>query len=632
MKKTIFTCAALILLLIALPFAFIASACDDDDDEEETLNYTDRTLRLGEVCDISVTSTSQKYQFSIKSGQTACFEFADLIKNGDVWHSVFLARAAGGNSFVSKNELVADGTVWETGYVEVTDEEFADQSFDYDGSAKAFAVEPYGDVSFRFAYKLDGRSVAAADVVEPGIYDVTITITNSAYPNLAFDIERGLIITSHAVNPRLSAATPQHANWTGEPILPEYSAAAGAEVKVECATDRTAPGEHTVRLYVENSAAFTAAEATVALTIDPQVTFIMDGGKDVRTMFVEYGGNVNTPEPPDVPGKTFLYWLLRSGGTSYGPGATIQNVTENLTLEAQYTTITTYEITFKMNDKTQKQTVRKGEMPAAPSSEVAQSHAPAGHTFTGWNPQIEKASKDATYTAQYRLRAQAATITIPITFKMGMEDLSEETAERIVYVAKGSMPNPPSDEEAQAYAPAGRVIRGWEPLIGPAEEAKTYYAQYINGYTVTFVWPDEEQVVHYVPEDDPFPAPPTNPDFPDGTYFWYPDEYLLYDPDARVNQDYTFTATYEGEEGDGQHTESAAEDIPEVTFRINGQDTVKRPKINGVEAVGGSVTAPEVSDDNFKYWTLQNGEGSVTGGAVISDINEDRLYVAEFLD
>lgn len=285
--------------------------------------------------------------------------------------------------------------------IAVIDTGLENQTYPYDGEVKAFSTEGYGDIGdtvLAAAYYLNGAKIDPSLVTDAGTYTVELSFTSPKAPDTPVTLERTLTITENEAwdvhlfslrrdDPQLTAEAQQSIGWTGEALTPAYTAAEGAVVQVACDTDRTTPGVHAVRLFVEEGNGFAGAEVTVEMTVNPCVTYILADGSQ-QQLFAPYGGAAEPPQVADGPGYTFTGW-----------DADLSAVTENVTVNAVYTW-EYFPITFVMQDMTYTVRLKYGTMPEPPV-EKAQQRAPTGTSFTGWDAEIQPATAKVTYTAIY---------------------------------------------------------------------------------------------------------------------------------------------------------------------------------------------------------------------------------------
>ncbi len=127
----------------------------------------------------------------------------------------------------------------------------------------------------------------------------------------------------------------------------------------------------------------------LSLTANYTVTFDTDGGSEVKSQTVAYGGQAAVPAAPAKPGYTFAGWYL--DGKAYDFDAP---VTENLTLTANWT-VNQYTITFDTDGGSAIAPITQdyGTAVTAPADPTR-----TGYTFAGWTPEIPAAMPGYTFT------------------------------------------------------------------------------------------------------------------------------------------------------------------------------------------------------------------------------------------
>lgn len=153
------------------------------------LKASPNTVRIGEVVEVYVENNESDFSVTPTADIFVFAKKAEL-------HNYFIAKDSGVCVFnvSSTSEPKLDGLTTES--IVVDDENFENQTYDYDGKSKEFILEPYSDVSFVTAYSKNNKKIEPKNVKEPGEYDVTITVTNSDYPDISFNLERKLTIKS----------------------------------------------------------------------------------------------------------------------------------------------------------------------------------------------------------------------------------------------------------------------------------------------------------------------------------------------------------------------------------------------------------------------------------------------------
>ena len=140
----------------------------------------------------------------------------------------------------------------------------------------------------------------------------------------------------------------------------------------------------------------------LSLTANYTVTFDTDGGSEVASQTVPYGGQAAVPVAPAKPGYTFAGWYL--DGKAYDFDAP---VTENLTLTANWT-VNRYTITFDTDGGSAIAPITQdyGTAVTAPAEPTR-----TGYTFAGWTPEIPAAmpAEDLTIKAKWTVNTYTIT-------------------------------------------------------------------------------------------------------------------------------------------------------------------------------------------------------------------------------
>ena len=140
----------------------------------------------------------------------------------------------------------------------------------------------------------------------------------------------------------------------------------------------------------------------LSLTANYTVTFDTDGGSEVKSQTVAYGGQAAVPAAPAKPGYTFAGWYL--DGKAYDFDAP---VTENLTLTANWT-VNRYTITFDTDGGSAIAPITQdyGTAVTAPADPTR-----TGYTFAGWTPEIPAAmpAEDLTIKAKWTVNTYTIT-------------------------------------------------------------------------------------------------------------------------------------------------------------------------------------------------------------------------------
>ena len=170
------------------------------------------------------------------------------------------------------------------------------------------------------------------------------------------------------------------------------------------------------------------------------VKFVDHDGTVLKAETVNYGGAATAPADPTREGYTFTGW-----------DKAFNNVTEDLTVTAQYT-INTYTVKFVDHDGTELkvETVNYGEAATAPADPTRE-----GYTFTGWDPaDFSNITADLTVTAQYTINTY--TLTIHYVDEEGSE-LYPDYTDTLEYQATYSVTSPTS---IAYYEPNIEVVTG----------------------------------------------------------------------------------------------------------------------------------------------------------------------------
>ena len=140
----------------------------------------------------------------------------------------------------------------------------------------------------------------------------------------------------------------------------------------------------------------------LSLTANYTVTFDTDGGSEVASQTVPYGGQAAAPAVPAKPGYTFAGWYL--DGKAYDFDAP---VTENLTLTANWT-VNRYTLTFDTDGGSAIAPITQdyGTAVTAPADPTR-----TGYTFAGWTPAIPETMPAENLTIKAKWTVNTYTIT-----------------------------------------------------------------------------------------------------------------------------------------------------------------------------------------------------------------------------
>ena len=140
----------------------------------------------------------------------------------------------------------------------------------------------------------------------------------------------------------------------------------------------------------------------LSLTANYTVTFDTDGGSEVASQTVPYGGQAAAPAVPAKPGYTFAGW--ERNGETYDFTAP---VTEDLTLTAKWT-VNRYTITFDTDGGSAIAPITQdyGTAVTAPADPTR-----TGYTFAGWTPAIPETMPAENLTIKAKWTVNTYTIT-----------------------------------------------------------------------------------------------------------------------------------------------------------------------------------------------------------------------------
>ena len=193
---------------------------------------------------------------------------------------------------------------------------------------------------------------------------------------------------------------------------------------------------------------------------------------DLEPISYLYGQAIGQIPQPTKEGHTFDGWL------EVIPQAMPAS---DLTLTAKWTT-NKYAIKFVSEGVVLQNTlVEFGTMPVYEGeTPVKEATAEFTYTFSGWNPQVEVVSGEATYTAEF----DATTNTYLVEFMVGELVTQSEILEYGVLPVYSSVA-PAQDATAQySY-----TFSGWSPAIETVKGPQTYVAQFdaiVNKYEINF--------------------------------------------------------------------------------------------------------------------------------------------------
>ena len=207
------------------------------------------------------------------------------------------------------------------------------------------------------------------------------------------------------------------------------------------------------------------------------ITWLDDEGKVIDETKLSAGSIPTHVEPQKERDEIYSYVF---NGWSPAPEAIKSDVTYQATYKKN---LLKYTITWRMDDDSliDQETVSAGEMPKH-SDPVKEADDKYTYTFVGWEPEIEKTTKNATYKAVFEAKRKS----YQITWKDDEGNVIDTTN-----VLAGYYPvhvYPTKGEEGEY------IFSGWTPKIVAAKEDTTYQATYVKNekkkYTIT--WEDDE--------------------------------------------------------------------------------------------------------------------------------------------
>ena len=204
----------------------------------------------------------------------------------------------------------------------------------------------------------------------------------------------------------------------------------------------------------------------LSLTANYTVTFDTDGGSEVKSQTVAYGGQAAVPVAPAKPGYTFAGWYL--DGKAYDFDAP---VTENLTLTANWT-VNRYTITFDTDGGSAIAPITQdyGTAVTAPADPTR-----TGYTFAGWTPAIPETMPAENLTIKAKWTVNQYTLTFDTDGGSAIAPITQDY---------GTAVTAPADPTRTGY-----TFAGWTPAIPetmPAENLTIKAKWTVNQYTLTF--------------------------------------------------------------------------------------------------------------------------------------------------
>ena len=204
----------------------------------------------------------------------------------------------------------------------------------------------------------------------------------------------------------------------------------------------------------------------LSLTANYTVTFDTDGGSEVASQTVPYGGQAAVPVAPAKPGYTFAGWYL--DGKAYDFDAP---VTENLTLTANWT-VNRYTITFDTDGGSAIAPITQdyGTAVTAPAEPTR-----TGYTFAGWTPAIPETMPAENLTIKAKWTVNQYTLTFDTDGGSAIAPITQDY---------GTAVTAPADPTRTGY-----TFAGWTPEIPaamPAEDLTIKAKWTVNTYTITY--------------------------------------------------------------------------------------------------------------------------------------------------
>ena len=198
------------------------------------------------------------------------------------------------------------------------------------------------------------------------------------------------------------------------------------------------------------------------------ITFDTDGGTEIAPIIADYGAEINAPEAPTKEGYVFVGWDKEIPTTMPA---------ENLSIKAKWKA-KMYNITWIVDGRETKTTVEYNTLPSY-GENVPTKAATAKYTyeFIGWEPELEFATEDATYTAKFNEVPRKYTITWNVD--------GTETNDSFAY---GTAITAPADPTKEGYTFTGWMIAEGEalPATMPAKNIVATAQWAKNKYKLTF--------------------------------------------------------------------------------------------------------------------------------------------------
>ena len=477
-----------------------------------------------------------------------------------------------------------------------------------------------------------GKAATAPEA--PAVTGWTFTGWDKAFDNVKSDLT---VQALYAIN----TYTVTFADWNSEELKSET---------VDYGKAATAPSDPKREGYTFKGWDKDFSNVTEDLTVTAQyainvytVTFLDKDGKTIKTEKVEWGKAATAPEAPEVAGWTFAGWdkafnvvksdltvqatytknpvytvtfkdydgsviatvkveegksavkpddPIREGYTFTGWDKKFDNVTSDLTVQAQYT-INVYTVIFVDKDG---KTIKTEEVEWSKGATAPEAPAVEGYHFTGWDKKFDKVTSDLTVKAQYAINVYTVTFV-----DYDDQELKSET------VDYGKAATAPSDPKREGY-----TFKGWDKDFSNITGDLTVKAQYaINVYTVIFLDKEGKQIGEAQKVEYGSAATAPNAPLVEGYHFTGWDKAF-----DKVTSDLTVKALYEI-------------NVYTVTFLDKDGKTIKTEEVeHGMSAA--APNAPAVTGYTFTGW--DKAFDNITADLTVAAQYTINVYTVTFVD
>ena len=332
----------------------------------------------------------------------------------------------------------------------------------------------------------------------------------------------------------------------------------------------------------------------LSLTANYTVTFDTDGGSEVKSQTVAYGGQAAVPAAPAKPGYTFAGWYL--DGKAYDFDAP---VTENLTLTANWT-VNRYTLTFDTDGGSAIAPITQdyGTAVTAPAEPTR-----TGYTFAGWTPEIPATMPAKNMTIKAKWTVNQYTITFDTDGGSAIAPITQDY---------GTAVTAPAEPTRTGY-----TFAGWTPEIPATMPAKnmTIKAKWtVNQYTITF---DTDGGSAIAPITQDYGTAVTAPADPTRTGYtfagWTPEI-----PAAMPAEDLTIKAKW-------------TVNTYTITYDLDGGTAEGNPASYTVESGAITLAEPAKPGYTFTGWSGTDLEGADNQDVTIpAGSTGDRSYTAHW--